>query len=262
MVSVDVTFDDNVLSRLTSALENFGGGKNMPNTKKAFDVGAKVVQKQWQQWAMGGSVSGAENIKNPSPKLASSINVTSNGSFTRDIGTDSQYMERIQTGTPAYDMKKTYPYGKKSRVSSKNKIPYLIIPFRWGTPNKNGGARAHFGNVITQEVYQILKSKKFRKSSRTGSTHPEDNFRGEPIERSEYDWGDRLNSIGGNMEGMVRMDDFNKSTYFTFRIISPNSKGWVRKAVNPNDVVSAIAKATEPIVNDIISDAMERDLGL
>lgn len=262
MVSVDVTFDDNVLGRLTVALENFGGGKNMPATKRAFDMSAKVVQKQWQQWAMGASISGADTIKNPSPKLASSITIDSNGSFSKDIGTDSPYMERIQSGTPAYDMKETYPYGRKSRVSRKNKIPYLIIPFRWGTPNKDGSSRAHFGNVITKEVYAILKSKQFKKSERTGSTHFEENFRGEKIERSEYDWGDRLNNIGGNMEGIVKMSDFNKSTYFTFRIISPNSKGWVKKAVNPNDVVSAIERETSPVINDIISDALETDLGL
>jgi hypothetical protein len=37
-------------------------------------------------------------------------------------------------------LKKTHPYGPKSRMSKAdkngNKSSYLIVPFRWGTPKK------------------------------------------------------------------------------------------------------------------------------
>ena len=171
-------------------------------------------------------------------------------------------------GSPEFDMKTKYPYGNKSRVtqSGKNKgVPYLIIPFRWGTPNKDGSARAHFGNTIPLEVYKILQSRKFRKSETTENTHTEANFKGENIERAEYDWGDRIkDEDAGNANGMVKMRSNTGSTYFTFRVISAKSpeSAWVRKEVPANDVVSAVEKTTRQNVEDILEAGLEQDLGI
>lgn len=267
MIKVEVTLTDDTLMRLQAALAGFAGsngGKVLPRTKTAFDHAAKLIQKSWQNWAMGGSIAGAVNIKNPSPNLARSIKIRRIGDFDVSIETDSPYMERIQNGTAEFDMKDTYPYGKKSRVSKKG-IPYLIIPFQWGTANGKGGARAHFGNTITQEVYEILKSGKFKKSIRKTETHIEPNASGENIERAEYDWGDRLNDENsGNMNGMVRMKANKKSSYFTFRVISADSppNSWKRKAIPSNDVVSAVEKQTRKAVEDLLHEGLEQELGL
>ena len=141
----------------------------------------------------------------------------------------------------------------------------MIIPFRWGTPNKDGSARAHFGNTIPLEVYKILQSRKFRKSETTENTHPEANFKGENIERAEYDWGDRIkDEDAGNANGMVKMRSNTGSTYFTFRVISAKSpeSAWVRKEVPANDVVSAVEKTTRQNVEDILEAGLEQDLGI
>ncbi len=270
MIKVDVELSDEVLSQIRAALAGFtgsNGGKVAPRTAAAFKYAARLVQKSWQNWAMGGSLIGAEDIKNPNPRLAGSIHIKRFTDFDLSIETDSRYMERIQNGSPEFDMKTRYPYGKKSRItqSGKNKgVPYLIIPFRWGTPNKDGSTRSHFGNVIPLEAYKILQSKGFRKSVRTGNTHGEKNFKGEDIERSEYDWGDRLD--GDNLEnanGMVKMSANSKSTYFTFRIISANSpsNSWIKKGVPANDVVGAVEKTTRKNVEDLIQAGLEQDLG-
>ena len=267
MIKVDVTLTDDTLIQLRAALNGFlgsNGGKIMPRTKAAFDMASKLIQKSWQNWAMGGSIAGATDIKNPSPNLARSIKIRRIGDFDISIETDSPYMERIQNGVVEFDMKDTYPYGKKSRVSKKG-IPYLIIPLQWGTPNSSGRSRAHFGNTITQEVYEILKSRKFKKSIRKTETHIEQNYKGENIERAEYDWGDRLNDENsGNMNGMVRMKANKKSAYFTFRVISANSpaNSWKRKAIPPNDVVSAVEKQTRKAVEDLLQEGLEQELGL
>lgn len=267
MIRVDVTLTDDTLMKLQAALSGFSGsngGKIMPRTKAAFDMASKLIQKSWQNWAMGGSIAGASDIKKPNPNLARSIKIRRIGDFNISIGTDSLYMERIQNGVAEYDMKDTYPYGKKSRVSKRG-VPYLIIPFRWGTPSGNGGGRAHFGNTITQEVYAILKSRKFKMSGRTSKTHGEKNYSGENIERGEYEWGDRVNDkSAGNMNGMVRMRSHKTSTYFTFRLISANSpaNSWKRKAIPPNDVVSAVEKATRKDVEALLQEGLEQELGL
>ena len=277
MIKVDVTLTDDTLIQLRAALNGFSGsngGKIMPRTKAAFNQASKLIQKSWQNWAMGGSIAGAADIKNPSPNLARSIKIRGIGDFDISIETDSPYMERIQNGVAEFDMKDTYPYGKKSRVSKKG-IPYLIIPFQWGTPNSSGGSRAHFGNTITQEVYAILKSRKFNKSMRKTDTHIEPNASGENIERTEYTWGDRITvddvltaagdeGISDNVFGMVKMKANSKSTYFTFRVISANSppNSWKRKAVPPNDVVSAVEKATRKDVEALLQEGLEQELGL
>lgn len=270
MITVSVDLDDELLKQLQAHLRGFmgnNGGNVSPGTAKAFSTAAKLIQKSWQNWAMGGSLIGAADIKSPNPRLAGSIHVKRFTDFDYSIETDSRYMERIQNGSPEFDMKSKYPYGNKSRVAQKGKnkgIPYLIIPFRWGTPNKEGGARAHFGNVIPLEVYKILQSRNFRQSRRTENTHNEQNFRGEDVERSEYDWGDRLNDEDlGNANGMVKMRANSKSTYFTFRIISANSpsNSWIRKEVPPNNVVEAVKNTTKQNVEDILQAGLEQDLG-
>ncbi len=166
MIRVYVNLSDDTLMQLQSALSGFlgdNGGKVMPRTHAAFEQASRLIQKSWQNWALGGSIAGVESIKNPNTRLASSIKIRRISDFDMSIETDSRYMERIQNGSDEFDMKTRYPYGNKSRVSQKG-VPYLIIPFRWGTPNKDGSARAHFGNVIPLEVYKILQSRKFRSS--------------------------------------------------------------------------------------------------
>lgn len=266
MVKIDVTINNDLLSQLQMQLMAFtgeNGGKIAPATKNAFNLASKMIQKSWQNWALGGSIEGIENIKNPNAKLASSIHIKRFHDFDASIETSSPYMERIQKGTPEFDMKQTYPKGNKSRVS-KNGVPYLIIPFRWGTPNK-GVARASFGNTIPLEVAKIIQSKAFQKSTRTGETHIEKNAKGENIKRSEYDWGERINNEDfGNANGMVKMSANKGSTYFTFRVISANSPKdkWIRKEVPAIDVVSAIERTTKNDVENLLQKGLETDIGL
>jgi len=216
---------------------------------------------------MGGTLPGVENIKNPSGRLAQSIKAGSEGAWTRNIGTDSPYMRCIQDGAKAFDMKETYPFGKKSRVtkSGKNKgVPYLIIPFRWGAPNDKGSTRAHFPNFISPETYQYVKGRGFVKSVRERETHFEKNYNGEDIERPNYTWGGRLKGIGGDIGGMVRMQSNTGSTYFTFRIISAYSpaSSWLKKAVPAKDVTGAVEKSTRDDVSAMIQAGFMQDLAL
>ena len=75
-----------------------------------------------------------------------------------------------------YDMKQTHPYGKKSRVSIKG-IPYLIIPFRWGTPNGKDTKRAHFNNVIPQKNYETSVKGLEMSNINVAKNYFESNFR-------------------------------------------------------------------------------------
>jgi hypothetical protein len=265
MIKVDISLDNELMEQLMAHLEYFSGknGKEIaPNTLNAFNTATRMIQTSWQNWAKGGSLQGAMDIKNPSPNLARSIKLHKENDFSAEISTENQQMVSIQEGRAEYDMKNpAYYAGRKSRVS-KNGVPYVIIPFRWGTPNKEGGARAHFSNFMTTDIHNYVENKKtFERSIKTGGTHFEKNAKGEDVERNEYDWGDRLPEEG-NMNGLVAFPDGKRnSTYFTFRIISAKTdSGWVRKAVPANDVIGALKKNLEPKINDLIDEGLRSDV--
>lgn len=270
MVRISVVLQDEELNRLMSIFQGMSGNvgeKSFPNTFRAQKVAARSVQRAWQNWARGGSLDGAADIKSASPKLASSIKVNQMNDLSAEIYTESPQMQQIQEGTPDYDMKNEHYYkGRKSRVS-KDGIPYVIIPLAWGTPNKDGSHKAHFSaaNTIPMQVYQMVKQKNsFKRSERTDVTHLEPNARGEMIERHEYNWGDVVDGVSGNVSGLYAFPDINKgSKYFTFRIISANTEeGWVRKGVPANDVTGALARKFEPMYQEMMKAALEADLDL
>ena len=267
MVSVDVTLSDNLLNELRAQLAAFAGkngGEIAPATSAAVSTAAQIIQDSWRGWAKGKSIEGADDIRKASPRLAASINVKMNGSLDAEIGTDSPYMKRIQRGSPEYDMKKTYPYGRKSRVSKRGR-PYLIIPFTWHTPNAEGGARAHgsLANTIPENLLGIVQSKEWRRSYTTGETHIEKNARGEGIARAEYSWGDRLKAEG-NINGLVVMNSKKHTAFTTFRVISVDSpkSSWIRKEIPANDVVAAVARATSSAVKEVIEKGLKADFGV
>jgi len=263
MIKFDVTVDSDLLEELAFRLPTIFGEKAAPATKAAFEASARYVQGMWKGWAMGSPIKGVQDIKKPNSKLAASIKIKKHGVFDTEIYTESLYMQRIQEGTDTLDMKETHPYGRKSRVSKKG-VPYLIVPFRWGTPNQEGKGRANFKNFIPVEAFKTIK--KMNTSKRLDSTHPEKNFSGQDIQRSEYNWAKNdEDGIGrydgeGDMNGMVRMSG--GGGYFTFRVISAEGEGWIRRAVPGIDVVSALESEVKPIIEDIIQAGLEVDIGI
>ncbi|MDR1626507.1 MAG: hypothetical protein LBT33_08185 [Spirochaetia bacterium] len=277
MVKINVTVDSEALRQIAYRLPHFfGAGKVAPNTKSAFDNAKGAVREVWQGWAMGSPrlPLGIPDIRRPSSTLAGSIKSRNLGPFDAEVYSESAHARRIQDGTAELDMKTTHPYGKKSRVSEEG-FPYLIVPFRWGTPNDQEKGRAHFTNFIPATIFSS-KIKKLETSKRLaeydkegnitgGETHFEENYAGDDIERSDYAWGDRYKEGGGNMKGMARMA--NSGGYFTFRIISAKQLvtrpyGWIKKAVPPVDVAGAVAEATRPYVEDVIRAGIEADIGV
>jgi len=78
MIKVKVTADNDLLQRLAFMPEKMRQ-RAFPATRQAFDAAANLVQDKWRNWAMGGTLPGVENIKNPSSRLAQSIKVNSEG---------------------------------------------------------------------------------------------------------------------------------------------------------------------------------------
>ena len=149
---------------LASASKGF-----LPGTARAMEKAAGIIQKTWKGYAAGGSLPGVEKLKNPQGGYMRSICVDKRGPFNYEIYSEAKIAEWIENGTEELDMKTTHPFGPRSRVSKKG-VPYLIIPFRWGTPGSKKNPRVGFGNnVITAGAYRQLLDRSFGASRVTVS---------------------------------------------------------------------------------------------
>jgi hypothetical protein len=259
----------------------------MPATAKAVEEAARLVQSVWREYAIGKRDIGVPPMKKPSGDYARGIKIERSGPFEREIVNYSKVAEYLEYGTEEFDMKSKLDQYPRSRMTKGVKRrdgtwkepphPYLIVPFRWGTPKTVG-----FQNVMPAEIYNIVKKAKFEKSIVGQETHNEPNAKGEDVDRWNYDkWGSRVMNLGSGllfndkgddithyMEGMVRMDTSTKdkkySGYYTFRVISSKSppSSWIRPARSARHITDGVVRAAQDDVNNFLDTAFRKDLGL
>ena len=281
MTTYTIEYDKAELKRLT---EKFAPGMTtaaLPNTDAAVQKAANYIAQQWRGFLTGDvQLSGIDTPDKVTSAMVKSIRTqdkTTLNEFHHVISSDNRQMEELNRGRKEveYDMKQTHPYGNKSRVSKKG-IPYLIIPFRWGTPSGKKDAngkdisRAHFNNVIPQANYETnVKGLQMSKVNEL-KKYFENNFKGQSIQRQGYDWAKngRLRedqAWDDRSVGMVRMKDVasGKSTYFTFRIISaksPQSRWIYHKDAKPAlNFMPALEAKARPEVERIIEQGLKAD---
>lgn len=261
-------------------LSTMVGAQGLPNTAKAVEQAAKVVQGAWYEYAMGKrTFTGVPPLKNPSGGYAKGIKIEQSGPFRRTVVNTTQVAESLEYGTPELDMKETHTKGPRSRVSKKG-VAYLIVPFRWGTPKTVG-----FRNVMPAQLYDLVahfKKMKTRVSADSPKADKTPNARGELVGRATYNKKyDRLTmaqimdadgtvSINQmfNMNGMVRTTDSTgkdrSGGYFTFRVISAKSPpgSWIKPATPARHVIEGLAKDAREPVHALLEAGFRRDLGL
>lgn len=267
MVQWNIEVDLSQLQQLKDAFSKGMTEAGLPNTANAFRESAEMVNNAWVDYLNGKtSLDGIEKLDKVNSSIAQSVKTRKKGDFDYTVSSDNKELEKLtqRTDPVYYDMKQTHPYGKKSRVSKKG-IPYLIIPFRWGTPNGKKTKRAHFNNFIPQKNYKtniLAMSLSFT----TGLRHIEANFKGQAIDRAEYKWGNRLTedqAWNSRSVGMVRMKDVNHSTYFTFRIISAKSPvgSWLywKDGKAGVDIIGGLKRTLEGKITKTIETGLKAD---
>ena len=269
MTTFKIEYDITELKKLVKQGFENAPEAALPNTALAFQRAAEYIRNAWTGYLAGEKpLNGIDFLDGVTSKMVQSVLMRKNGAFDHTIYSDNLQMEQKIKGSKEveYDMKQTHPFGKKSRVSKKG-IPYLIIPFRWGTPNGKGTKR-RWNNFIPQKEYETAV--KGLNISRVDSLKKywENNFRGESIERQGYDWaknGRLTEDMAWNDRsvGMVRMKDVTGSTYFTFRIISAASPvgSWIyHKDAKPGvDLMGALESTVKPKVDSIIAAGVQAD---
>jgi hypothetical protein len=266
MIKMKIEMQDDLLQQVVSRLSVLEGS-TMPATSAALKDAADIIREVWRGYVAGSrTLPGVEALKNPQGGLARSIRIEKIGPFHYQVVSNSEIMDYLIEGTAEVDMKETHTRGPRSRVvqeGPRKGTPYLIVPFRWGTPKAVG-----FRNVMTAEIYNLVK--KFKKSEGNDmKTHIEPNALGRPVVRQGVDWGDRLKGEEyGNTEGMIRSKDImgidRSGGYFTFRVISRDSPAgsWIKPATQGKPITQGVVNATQNDVNELLDMAFRRDLGL
>ena len=268
-IEYDLTELKNLADQFAKTVQNAPEAA-LPNTANAFQMAAQYVRNMWTGYLSGDQpLNGIEFMDGVTSAMVRSIRAQRNGDFDYSIYSDNRQLEEKTKGRKEveYDMKQTHPYGKKSRVSKKG-IPYLIIPFRWGTPNGKGTKRAHFNNFIPQKNYETSVKGLNLSAVDSAKKYFEANFKGENIERQGYNWAKngRLKedqAWDDRSVGMVRMKDVTGSTYFTFRIVSAKSPAgsWIyhRDAKPAVDMMGALERTVKPKIDEMISAGIQAD---
>lgn len=268
-IEYDLTELKNLADQFAKTVQNAPEAA-LPNTANAFRMAAQYVRNMWTGYLSGDQpLNGIEFMDGVTSAMVRSIRAQRNGDFDYSIYSDNRQLEEKTKGRKEveYDMKQTHPYGKKSRVSKKG-IPYLIIPFRWGTPNQKGTKRAHFNNFIPQKSYNTAVKGLKMSEVDAAKKYFEANFKGESVERQGYNWAKngRLKeeqAWDDRSVGMVRMRDITGSSYFTFRIVSAKSpaNSWIyHKDAKPGiDMMGALERTVKPKVDEMISVGIQAD---
>lgn len=266
-----------------------------PRSLQAIHDLAYEARDKWRAVVSGQEPVQGRTINRRTGRLADSINVTvdenpPDGELIRyviapDNPDAMQVAYWLEFGTDAFDMKKILQTSHKVREGKDGKR-YLIIPFRWGTPN-TVVVGAYVGREMPRPVHQFMLRRSptgdrlFRESSVTGTfTEPSLLDGVTPVTRRTYSWGDSLtpqdirelgldpdSKPGRHMVGMYRFNDpedpsGRHAQHVTFRVMSENSRpdAWVRPAMPGYHVAENIKRMLDAIAPAFLQQALDLDL--
>lgn len=276
MMTLSIVPQDSQLGNLIAAMNNADG---LPLTNKAMESLAIAITRTWQLKVGPGKKINRPKRINP---------------FTWRISSDDKVVHWLEVGLPAYDMRRTHPFGKKGRVTKpklgpggkvisqwkvKNKdgsyrtvmagSPYLIVPFFHKTSAK-GGEKRRLGDVY-RDVLKQTKAEGFQRSTVTTSANQSSkaspNAFGEMIQRAEYDWGSRIKlpeePENQNLQDMVVMNQQKQTQYMTFRVVSVNSPAstWQHPGIQAKHHLENTVRESEEVVKESLDTALKGDLG-
>ncbi|KKL91064.1 hypothetical protein LCGC14_1898430 [marine sediment metagenome] len=266
MIAITLTPEDPQLAELVGSLE-FMSSKMMPHTYQAFKRAVALVQYTWKCYAAGADMGGGMKLKRPTGAYARSIKTRFYAPFNYEVFSDSKVAKFLEEGTKEFDMKKTHPFGKRSRVTKKGQ-GYLIIPFRHGAPG------SVYYPPLPEQVYKqikaIAKQADFKLASRAQGKKYSPNYKGEMIPRARYKRGTPITGLGDeNLEGLMVVNigatpKEKRSAAVTFRVISENSPAfkWIRPAMPGMHITKHVVENTQDAVKDLIETGLKKDMGI
>ena len=281
MINIDLKRDYPTLELLLSTLKHMVSLNDLPILKGVMRSVAIAVKDRW-----GHSIQ--EGSKNSRGMLSQSIQIEEKDNGFRIYSTDPKRMAIIEFGRGGWDMKQTHLWGTKTRIATAktdspdgrimagDKYPYLIIPFRHGTP---GTRQNPMPKEIKNLIDRLKRKNQFGISSVAKRISIEKNRYGEDIERKTYQWavnahnqsiaaikhGDERIDLGdtrySRYRGMVNMQD---SGYLTFRIMSAKSRpnSWHNPPVAGKNYLKKSVDFVMPEAEEAFKEALKAEIGV
>ena len=257
-----------------------------PSLSRAVRSLAEQAHEQWVSYAMGTPMPSGLIIQNRTGEYARSILLHQTGPFSAEVSTTLPYAESIEHGMPARDLKKILDTSNKVRVSQKTGKRYLLIPFRWNTPN------SVLGRAMPQPVYNWWQAEGRERSLITGTYQRVTGAGPEGRNAHRYDihtrklittpgrtytWGSRLGKadldalgvVGKHATHMVGMVAFRDPTakkgskdgkYLSFRTMVEGSPGWKSPAVPGKWPARTVTEIVQPLATKAFEQAMQEDI--
>ena len=239
------------------------------NLSGAVENVAAAGVERWQRAALKAPLWDGERSA-----YAKSISYEMTGEYSAVVKSDYKYVEDIENGRPAYDMKKMLNTSMKVRVGKKGR--YLIIPIRHNTPGNSAHASA-----MPADIYDVASdltpSRITGGGMRPSGTGAFDIGTKSPamVPTRKYVWGGRAPAgLAPKLKthhktdpyaGMVKMDTSSggqrSSAYLTFRVMSEASSGWIRPAQPGLHIAKAVAESMQRTAEKAFAAAVSQDIG-
>ena len=236
----------------------------LPRVHEAIGALAAQAQKNWADAVMKAPGIWSEERK----AYAGSIKWEYVGDFHARVTTDYDKAGEIEHGRPARDLKVMLNTSMKVRQSKEGKR-YLIVPFQHNVPGSSALAPS-MPDSVYQIASQLAPSRVTGMGRRVSGTGAWDVGTRAPatVPQRQYSWGDRMEGPGvpRNYQGMVRFDvkgqgGAKRSSYLTFRVMKEDSPGWIVPAKPGLNLVQNVVSGLNPVAEQVIAEAVKRDLG-
>jgi|SRR5579862_4334273 len=260
MTTLKVSVDLAHLTAISGAVE----AAVFQNLSSAVDKVAAVGAQRWREAAFR-----AKLWRTEAQMYADSISYRMTGPYSATISATYRYVEDIETGRPARDLKVLLNTSNKVRRNKKGQL-YLIIPMRHANPASTGG---EFGRPMPKHIYEEAKS---LAPSRVTGMGKRLSARGVMVPQRKYQWGGRLpEGLAPKMKPHHATDIYSNmyrfnaesgksgrySNYLTFRIMGEwQTDKWIVAPKPGLYIAKGIADGLQSDAPRIFERALQADL--
>ena len=219
-----------------------------------------------------------------------SIRYEMKGPYAAEIVSDYKFVEDIETGRPAYDLKRMLDTGPRVR-RTKDGRRFLVIPIRHNTPGASGGMSKAAYQLARQLLPTTISSQGHRPAGEVTELSPGHGMRAAKaqtdylshpkskssflVRKNNYAYGGRLTrkalvEAGASkteqrhLAGALRFDTSSGkssgSAYLTFRMMVEGSSGWIIPARPGLWIAKAVSESLQQTAAVDFPAAMQMDL--
>lgn len=143
--------------------------------------------------------------------------------FVDEQDKNFRFVEHVEKGIEQWSIKDALLKGKAARRNqSLYGRTFVIVPFRYRVPGRMRPTSSAFAGIMPVDVYKKAKQ------------------------------GEKISKDYGHLAGLTKVSEGVHSQYMTFRMVTPDSKGWVYPKKAPQKVFEKVQKKIDKMVEGTI----------